>query len=256
MSVDSFHPPCIAGNPPLRSSRAGRFLPLLLAVLAASGCAKQCVAPPGGYGRSYEVFGRTYQTYKTADGYVEDGLASWYGNDFAGRPTSSGETYNMYALTAAHKTLPLNTWVRVCNLRNDRKVVVRINDRGPFVDGRLIDLSLAGAKSLDMVADGLAPVRVEALGYKNEAGDYRLPSSYDAGDFAIQVGAFRDRANARRLAERLVDLGRAGVVLPDPDGEGLYRVRVAHYRSLKEARQGQEDMRRNGFSEAFVVATD
>ncbi len=232
-------------------------LPAFLLLLAASaaGCARALVPPPGDYGRTYEVFGRTYRTLDTAHGYVEEGLASWYGRDFHGRPTSSGERYNMYALTAAHKTLPLDTWVRVCNLANGKEVRVRVNDRGPFVDGRVIDLSLAGARALGMEADGVVPVRIEALGYQTPAG-YRQPD-YDAGEFTIQVGAFRDPANAQRLCERLG--GFFGEARTDPferDGETFYRVRVARYRSLTEALQWQEEIRRRGFADAFVVAGD
>ncbi len=235
-------------------------LPALLLLLLglAAGCTRTVVGPPppGGYGRSYEVLGRTYRTLNTAHGYVERGLASWYGREFHGRRTSSGERYNMYALTAAHKTLPLDTWVRVCNLENSREVEVRINDRGPFVDGRIIDLSLAGARALGIEDDGVAPVRVEALGYRRPGGGYALPVSYDAGEFTIQVGAFRDPANARRLCERLSGLGEARTYLFDRDGERFYRVRVARYQSLAEALRRQDEIRRQGFADAFVVAAD
>ncbi len=234
---------------------------LLLALLAASfaaGCAKRYVVPPPGgpRGRCYQALGRTYWTLDTADGYEEEGLASWYGEDFHGRRTSSGEVYDMNSLTAAHKTLPLHTWVRVCNLDNRREVVVRVNDRGPFVDGRIIDLSLAGARELGMEGCGLAPVRVQALGFRTAEGGYWRPPSYDAGEFTIQVGAFRDPANAKRLRDSLNGLGEARVCLLEQEGKSFYRVRVARYRSLAEALRGQEEMRRQGFTGAFVVAAD
>jgi rare lipoprotein A len=112
----------------------------------------------------YEVRGKRYFVLDTSDGYVEQGIASWYGPDFHKRATSSGEQYDMYAMTAAHKTLPLPTWVEVTNLANGRRVIVKVNDRGPFVGTRIIDLSYAAAKSLDMIRAGTARVEVRALG--------------------------------------------------------------------------------------------
>ena len=114
--------------------------------------------------RVYEVFGETYYTRTDSVDYRERGVASWYGEDFHGRATANGETYDMHGLTAAHKTLPIPTWVEVTNLENDRRVIVRINDRGPFVGGRIIDLSYAAASELDMIRNGTADVEVRALG--------------------------------------------------------------------------------------------
>ncbi|MEW5724458.1 MAG: septal ring lytic transglycosylase RlpA family protein [Thermodesulfobacteriota bacterium] len=114
-------------------------------------------------GRSYEYRGRRFHLLATAQGYVEEGLASWYGRRFHHRKTASGERFNMYAFTAAHKTLPLRTKVKVTNLVNHRWVIVRINDRGPFGKGQIIDLSFAAAKKLGMVKAGRVRVRVEAL---------------------------------------------------------------------------------------------
>jgi rare lipoprotein A len=126
-----------------------------------SGCAHQAAVTKEKPAGSYTVFGKTYQPMKTvSEGFSENGKASWYGPGFDGRKTSSGDVYDMHKLTAAHKTLPLNTMVRVINLNNNREVLVRINDRGPFIDGRNIDLSLEAAKRLDMVRPGTAPVKV------------------------------------------------------------------------------------------------
>lgn len=231
-----------------------------LAALAA-GCAliptrTTCPLPPEGRrGPSYTALGRTYHTLSTADGYVEDGLASWYGPEFHGRYTSSGEPYDMHGLTAAHKTLPLQTWVKVRNQVNGREVVVRVNDRGPFVDGRIIDLSLGAAQALGMACDGVVPCRVEALGFRTAQGFVR-PRSYDLGEFTIQVGAFRELANARRLCDQLSPLGRAAVYAASEGGERLYKVRVARYQSLEEALRWQEEFRRRGFAGAFAVAAD
>lgn len=111
----------------------------------------------------YRVFGRTYRTLETSEGYEAEGVASWYGREFHGRSTSSGEPYDMYAMTAAHRTLPLPTYLEVVNLDNGRRVVVRVNDRGPFHDGRLLDVSYAAAWKLGMLGAGTARVRIRAL---------------------------------------------------------------------------------------------
>lgn len=118
---------------------------------------------PYGNPDSYEVFGKRYRVMDSSDGYVERGVASWYGREFHGRRTSSGESYDMHALSAAHRTLPLPTYVEVTNLENGRKVVVRINDRGPFHGDRIIDLSYAAAVKLGMAGKGTARVEVRAL---------------------------------------------------------------------------------------------
>ena len=112
---------------------------------------------------TYEIDGTTHRVMETSDGYRERGIASWYGDYFHGRRTSSGDTYDMYKMTAAHKTLPLPTYVRVTNLENGRSVVLRVNDRGPFVEGRIIDLSYVAAQKLGMAESGTARVEVEAL---------------------------------------------------------------------------------------------
>ena len=120
----------------------------------------------------------------------EEGNASWYGDPFNGRRASNGEIYDMYKLTAAHRTLPFETMVRVTNLNNGKSTTVRITDRGPFVDNRIIDLSLAAAREIESIGPGVVPVRLEVLGNVDVT----------AGFFTVQVGAFRDRANAERLA--------------------------------------------------------
>lgn len=121
--------------------------------------------PPSKYGNQpeYVAFGRTYRTLETSEGYEEEGVASWYGEEFQGRQTSSGEAYDLYAMTAAHRTLPLPSYVEVTNLENGRAVVVRVNDRGPFRSDRVIDVSYAAAYRLGMLAKGTARVRVRAL---------------------------------------------------------------------------------------------
>jgi rare lipoprotein A len=174
----------------------------------------------------------------------EEGIASWYGHPYHGRRSASGEIYNMYDMTAAHRTLPFGAQVRVYDLENGRDVTVRINDRGPFVEGRIIDLSYAAAQAMGM--NGIARVRLEILG---------IGSTSEAAVFAVQVGAFRDPANAGRLKALLE--GRYGpVVIQSFDrGDGLfYRVRVGHEISEDAARELAEKLRSaNLASQTFVV---
>lgn len=139
------------------------FISISLLFLAS--CAHKAGVAKKGTPGCYTIKGRTYSPMKTARvGQTETGVASWYGPGFHGKKTSSGEVYDMHCLTAAHKTLPLNTIVKVTNLKTEREVTVRVNDRGPFVDDRIIDLSLAAAKNVGMIGDGTAPVRVTVVG--------------------------------------------------------------------------------------------
>ena len=157
----------------------------------------------------YTEFGETYCPMISAEGFVETGIASWYGEKFHGRPTALGETYNMYAMTAAHKTLPLPTRVRVTNLENGRSAVLRVNDRGPFVRGRVIDLSYTAARDLGVYRPGTARVRIEAL----EAGGSPAPWSVPGAYAYLQAGAFASRENAAKLHSRIRDAGIAGAYL-------------------------------------------
>jgi rare lipoprotein A len=180
--------------------------------------------------------------------YVEEGVASWYGAPFHGRRASNGEIYNMNKLTAAHRTLPFETVVRVTNLTNGKSTVVRITDRGPFVDNRIIDLSLAAAREIESVGPGIVPVRLEIL----SAID---PS---AGFFTVQVGAFRDRSNAERLRERLSASYSPIYIQQMEAGDGtFYRVRVGKIPGEDAAHQFGEQLRtREGFAPVIVRLDD
>ena len=183
----------------------------------------------------YDVLGQRYFVLAGADGYIERGVASWYGPTFHGGNTSSGEAYDMYGMTAAHKTLPLPTYARVTNLRNGRSVVVRINDRGPFVANRLIDLSYTAAAKLDMLREGTTLVEVRAL--TPGVPDTLTRSSAAAAGDAVRAGrCLRRRANAERLLERLhaAGLSSAFVVSPLVGKSHLYRVRLGPVGSVAE----------------------
>ena len=232
-------------------------IPLLFAACAST-------PPAAQKGDSYTIAGKRYYPISSSAGFVQRGLASWYGGKFHGRLTSNGERYNMYGRTAAHKTLPFNTYVRVTNLKNGRKTLVRINDRGPFVHGRIIDLTYTSAHELDMLEDGVVQVKIEALGYahkKREAGKwvqvYEKPASYTEGDFTIQVGAFALRENALRLHASLSRKYReTSVMVFDRGDERFYRVRVGRYSRLEHAEAGAKRLQQQGFPNAFAVARD
>ena len=192
----------------------------------------------------YDALGRRYFVLPSADGYDERGVASWYGPTFHGGNTSSGEPYNMYGMTAAHKTLPLPSFARVTNLANGRSVVVRINDRGPFVANRIIDLSYTAAAKLDMLREGTAWVEVRTL----TPGAAEAPAETPAAAaqtpppaapalplLYVQTGAFADPANAGRQLGRLHAAGLArAFVMPPPEGSQLFRVRIGPVGSVAE----------------------
>ncbi|HKI10852.1 MAG TPA: septal ring lytic transglycosylase RlpA family protein [Candidatus Acidoferrum sp.] len=173
-------------------------------------------------------------------GYIEEGNASWYGNPFHGRRASNGETYDMHKLTAAHRTLPFETMVRVTNLSNNKSTVVRITDRGPFVENRVIDLSMAAAREIESIGPGVVPVRLEVLGNVDPT----------EGFFTVQVGAFRDRGNAERLRDRL-NASYTPIFIQQYDAADgtFYRVRVGKISGESAAQDFAEQLRaKEGFS--------
>lgn len=255
----------------LQLKSVGQILALLLLGLGLAACGGpsyrvKVIDKPGsdlkGTQKPYEVNGERYDPIRNADGYSEEGTASWYGPDFHGRKTSNGEIYDMHEWTAAHKTLPMNVYVRVTNRSTGRQSVVRVNDRGPFVKGRIIDLSYAAAKELGVVGPGTAPVRIEALGYRDAVAasgevTYRRPASYEVGPFTVQVGAFTVPQNAQRLADELRRLyGESSVVEGWVAGKKYHRVRVGLYRTMAEAVSAEAEFEGKGFRNSFVVARD
>ena len=181
-----------------------------------------------GNASTYTVFGRTYRVMNSSRGFTQTGVASWYGSKFHGHETSNGEIYDMFAMTAAHTSLPLPTFVRVTNLENNRQVIVRVNDRGPFVGNRIIDLSYAAAYRLDMLNSGTARVRVEAIDpvrwqARNNSSSRQVAASRNDGVF-LQVGALGNAEAAQRLQARARELTQAPVRVVS--GQALYRVQV------------------------------
>jgi len=204
--------------------------------------------------KPYRIGGKTYYPTTVSEGDTFSGIASWYGKDFHGKKTSNGEYYNMYDMTAAHKTLPMNTMVRVTNLRNSRSVVVRINDRGPFVSTRVIDLSYAAASRLGVIARGTAPVRLEVVGFKGliRAGK-TTPSRVKLSGFLVQIGAFRNKSGASRFASRYANVEQRYISKVKKymlDGYPIYRVYLSGFGSENEAR---DFMSRGEFRGSFIV---
>lgn len=194
--------------------------------------------PPSAYGNHtpYEVLGVTYHVQPTASGYSERGRASWYGTKFHGRPTSSGEPYDMYRMTAAHRTLPLPTWVEVTRLDTGKSVVVRINDRGPFHSDRIIDLSWAAALKLDMIDAGTAPVEVRAIRFDEDSDRTPRPARVPV---YVQVGAFSEADRARRVAADLEQAGLGPVRTESTRHRGsrMWRVQLGPVAQAEAARK-------------------
>jgi len=209
----------------------------------------------GGNRASYEVFGKTYYVLPNSENFVQRGVASWYGTKFHGNKTANGETYDMYAMTAAHKTLPIPTYVEVTNVSSGKKIIVRVNDRGPFHDDRIIDLSYAAAAKLGTLKNGTSSVKIRAINpltHQETSLDtppvsqnqepslkqvFAKPLTPTGGFLFIQVGAFNSADNANKLKYELTNQLKTPVTvkpsthLPDP----LYLVRVGPYIRIKNA---------------------
>lgn len=211
---------------------------------------------------SYTVMGKTYHVLDNSVGFVQKGDASWYGTKFHGRNTSSGEPYDMYAMTAAHKTLPLPTYVEVHNLQNDRKVIVKVNDRGPFHPGRIIDLSYAAAHKLGIAGTGTAPVEIRAINTSaldlHTASVVMPPSESNSihGQIHVQVAAMGTESAAEDVASDLrarhFNSVRVNVTESD-DGKKYYRVRIGPIPNVDLAYQVIRDLNDIGMKTARVV---
>ena len=215
---------------------------------------------------SYVVAGKRYYVMNNATGFKQRGIASWYGKKFHGRKTSSGEVYNMYAMTAAHKTLPIPVYVRVKNLVNGRSIVVKVNDRGPFIEGRIIDLSYTAAQNLGIIGTGTARVEINTLA----PGQSQLASAavvrtipltdkvVEDIPMFIQVGSFGEELNAINLLRDLQNLNeRAASISELATSNGLfYRVRVGPLYDIDEANAVIRRLKVKGFTTARIVVQE
>ena len=221
--------------------------------------------PKSRYGnpKSYVVFDKRYYVMESSKGFVEKGIASWYGTKFHGRRTSSGETYDMYAMTAAHKNLPLPTYVKVTNLNNGRHVIVKVNDRGPFHDNRIIDLSYTAAIKLDIVKKGTGLVEVRAIQpgetistVSTEGAPIATSDAINnTAGFYIQVGSFSQLANAESLRKKLGPLGESLIKISQAivNGETLYRVRIGPITDIDHSDSITNKLWNYGVSEHRIV---
>lgn len=204
----------------------------------------------GGNSATYTVFGRTYRVLASSEGFLERGIASWYGTKFHGRRTANGEIYDMYAMTAAHKQLPIPTYVRVSNLENGKAIVVRVNDRGPFHANRVIDLSYAAAYKLGMLERGTAKVEVQAVDPRDLSPS---PPTRLSGMF-LQAGAFSNQDNATRLRRRLErDLAHGVRIQTDGSDTRLFRVQVGPVATVAQIDALAVQLERLGISDTHVV---
>jgi rare lipoprotein A len=223
--------------------------------------------PRSKYGNpvSYIVNGKRYYVMGDNGDFVEKGIASWYGKKFHGRTTSSGETYDMYAMTAAHKSLPLPTYIEVTNLKNGHKVIVRVNDRGPFHENRIVDLSYTAAAKLDILREGTGLVEIRTIdpdtyGKPQANDDVRMltasrKSSINNSGFYIQVGAYSELSNAIKMRERLAILAKSLLNINEAsiNGQSVYRVRFGPITDILQADQIVENLHFYGISEHYIT---
>lgn len=209
---------------------------------------------------SYEVFGKTYYVKNTADGFQQKGIASWYGSKFHGQRTSSGEEYNMYSMTAAHKTLPIPVYVEVTNLDNNRKAIVRVNDRGPFHEGRIIDLSYAAATKLGVAQTGTANVTIRVVQTDSEVNQQQSDSVvespvYEDGKLYVQVAAFATEENALQHLGKLQGQGFSDVRLhiESKKGATVYRIRIGPLPSDSVAKKIVTQLKKNNHNSVKII---
>jgi len=217
----------------------------------------------GGNPRSYVVFGKRYHVKKSSKGYVERGIASWYGKKFHGRRTSNGEIYDMYQMTAAHKTLPIPTYVQVTNIKTGQQIIVRVNDRGPFHEGRIIDLSYAAAQKLGTASNGTGLVEVRAIDPLTWNPDQQqvirtadTSRAHPDAQIYLQLGAFSVKANAEKMLVKTVGSAISGVSIKngnDSNGKPIYRVRIGPLASVDLADNMISRLLKTGVGEFHVV---
>lgn len=232
------------GSYPYKPTKTSKKYPSDILDTSPSNLTKKNGAPIASM-RPYTVLGKEYYPTVVSVGDVFSGRASWYGSDFHGKSTTNGEAYDMHAMTAAHKTLPMNTVVRVTNLDNNQQTVVRINDRGPFVESRIIDLSYASAHSIGLVGKGSASVKLEVLGFEpsdSKSIDYMAmakgPRQEVLNSFAVQIGAFSNISGAIETQKKYANFHGYSSIIKDTqyNNDRLYRVWMRGFRSEAEAR--------------------
>jgi len=221
----------------------------LLILVVTISCSHLKPAQRSGYPRPYKVLGNWYQPLPNAKGFSQKGRASWYGKKFHGRKTANGEIYNMHALTAAHKTLPLGTWIHVDNLENGRNVKVRVNDRGPFVGDRILDLSYTAAKAIDMTGNGTARIKITVIEPPVPQKKKSVAKQSLGGIFSVQAGSFSDKVNA---ASFMAMLDRTYKNVHMAVENKTYKVRVGWFKNREDAEETKSALKNAGYM-AFMV---
>ena len=241
---------------------------IVLLLILLTGCGPVTITPESSGKKTaptqkpYKIGGKTYYPIDSASGYRETGKASWYGKKFHGRKTANGETYDMYAKTAAHKTLPMNTVLLVRNLNNGKETVVRVNDRGPFVRGRIIDLSYKAAGEIGLVQSGVTKAEIIAMGESTGSGSKGKKGSdklkfqdFYKGNYYIQIGSFLNKKNAEKVALIFMSQGTKVTIQPYiTSDKTFYRVQISAGTSLKLAKILEEKLAKTGYSGAFTFA--
>jgi len=219
-----------------------KFYLTILSLIFFIGCANKEIHTNNSYTtKPYVIDGKMYYPLKKVKiGYTQTGIASWYGPNFHGKYTSNGEVYNMFSYTAAHKTLPMNTIVKVTNLNNNKSVIVRINDRGPFVKGRIIDLSYIAGKKIGLDKSGTGLVKLEVIGFGKRVNKYINKN----GSYFIQVGAFFRRSGAKKLANKYKKFGYNTFIARQ---NGFYKVYIGKFKNYIEAKRFQLKHKIAGF---------
>ena len=199
--------------------------------------------------RPYKVFGKTYYPMTSLKPYTATGYATWYGKKYHGNKTSIGEVYDMYKMTAAHKTLPLPCYVKVTNLKNDKTVIVRVNDRGPFVKDRIIDLSYAAANRLEIIEKGSELVKVELIDL-----DKKVKVSKISKQIYLQAGLFSDEKNANNLINKIKKLGTVkNENIKKIKNEDQFQVLIGPFKNLPYAKIKKDELSDNFFINGFIV---
>lgn len=203
-----------------------------------------------GGNKHYTVRGKSYQVLANADGFKQRGIASWYGNKFHGHLTSNGEIYNMYSMSAAHKSLPLPTYLKVKNLANNKSVIVRVNDRGPFHDNRIIDLSYSAAYKLDMLTTGTAEVEITAItDFRHQQNTLQIANNNESTTTYIQIFATESQTLAQKTANGLSALYQQPVSWQQADG--VYRIKMGPFAQETDITQLLITLKQNGYPQAF-----
>ena len=209
-----------------------------------------------GGNKDYTLRGKRYHIIKNTKGYTETGYASWYGEKFHGHKTSNGETYNMFAMTAAHKTLPLPSFVRVTNTLNGKSTIVRVNDRGPFHDGRIIDLSMAAAAKIGVISLGTAPVKIEVINIPKPTNKSTMKNSPIPHHYFVQLAAVNSLAKAEEMKKELKRSFNTDINIEKIDSRAVYRVRLGPYMDHRDAEIQLSKVKSRSYPKAFITTVN